>query len=114
MPRSVVRCASRLARGAVELILRLRPNETRESRSPSQLRGDSCSGPCGRRVPRGEDNGVVILEQACSFVSAQYCEFASPNPFYGGPNREATVFLARIQSRIFDGLILSRAGKFLH
>src|SRR5262245_1763261 len=108
MRRPVARCASRPAGGVVELILRFQPDEARESRSPSQLRGDSCSGPCGRRVPRGEDNGVVILEQASSFVSAQYCEFALANPFYGGANREATVFSARIQSRIFDALILSR------
>ena len=58
MPRPVARCASRLAQDAVELILQLQPNEARESCSPSQLRGDSCSGPCGRRVPRGENSGA--------------------------------------------------------
>src|SRR5207247_7583932 len=58
----------------------LEPNEARERCSPSQLRGDSCSDQCGRRVPRGEDNGVVRVEQASSFVSAQLCKFAIANP----------------------------------
>src|SRR6476620_6632110 len=58
MPRPVARCASRLAQAAVELILQLQLNEARDGRPPSQLRGDSSSGPCGRRVPPSEDSGA--------------------------------------------------------
>src|SRR5262245_19141937 len=68
MPRFAARCASRLAQGAVEPVLPLQPNEAWESQAPSQLRGDSCSGPCGRRVPRGEDSGADRVEQASSLL----------------------------------------------
>ena len=70
-----------LLRDAVELISPLRQDKAPANRPRSQLRHGSCWIACGRRVPRSENNGAAILEQACSSFSAKFATETLVLPF---------------------------------